>query len=323
MPLIDLPLEALQVYRPARFEPDDFDAFWAGTIETARGYDLDPVFTPIRSGLSLIDVSDVSFSGYGGQRIKGWLAMPAGSSHQLPCVLELPGYGGGRGLPHDLLLYAAAGYAHLFVDVRGQGSGWRSGDTPDPEGSGPQYPGFMTRGIDDPHSCYYRRVITDSVRAIDAARAHPRVDAARIAVAGESQGGGLAIAMAGLVSDLIGVAADVPFLCHFRRAMEVATIGPYLELAQYLKVHRDAVEKVLHTLSYVDSMNFAPRASCPALFSVALMDNVCPPSTVYATYHQYAGARELRVYPYNDHEGGQSYQAAARLAFLAGIFDGP
>jgi cephalosporin-C deacetylase len=320
MALTDLSLEALQAYRGARSEPDDFDAFWARTLETARGHDLNPVFTPVRSGLPLIDVSDVSFSGYGGQRIKAWLAMPAGGTEPLPCVVELPGYGGGRGLPHDLLLYAAAGYAHLFVDVRGQGSGWRSGDTPDLEGSGPQYPGFMTRGIDEPDTYYYRRVITDAVRAIGAARTHPRIDAARVAVAGESQGGGLAIAMAGLVPDLVGAAADVPFLCHFRRAMEVATAGPYLELVQYLKVQRQAVDTVLHTLSYVDSMNFAARAGCPALFSVALMDNVCPPSTVYAAYHHYGGACELRVYPYNEHEGGQSHQTAARLAFLARIF---
>jgi cephalosporin-C deacetylase len=323
MALTDLPIEALQAYRPARSEPSDFDSFWATTLEAARGHDLNPVFTPTHSGLSLIDVCDVSFSGYAGQPIKAWLAMPARASGQLPCVVEFPGYGGGRGLPHDLLLYAAAGYAHLFIDVRGQGSGWRIGDTPDLDGSGPQYPGFMTRGIDDPHTYYYRRAITDAVRAVDAARAHPRIDANRIAAAGESQGGGLALAVAGLVPDLVAVAADVPFLCHFRRAMEIATTGPYLELVQYLSVHRQAAESVLRTLSYVDAMNFAARARCPALFSVALMDSTCPPSTVYAAYHQYAGASELRVYPYNDHEGGQSHQAAARIAFLGSIFGKP
>jgi cephalosporin-C deacetylase len=102
--------------------------------------------------------------------------------------------------------------------------------------------------------------------------------------------------------------------------MEVATTGPYVELVQYLKVRREVVDNALRTLSYIDAMNFAARATCPALFSVALMDSTCPPSTVYAAYHQYAGDREMRVYPYNDHEGGQSYQAAARIAFLAGVF---
>ena len=40
-----------------------------------------------------------------------------------------------------------------------------------------------------------------------------------------------------------------------------------------------------------DGVDFAKRASVPALFSVALMDQVCPPSTVYAAYHGRAQAQ--------------------------------
>jgi cephalosporin-C deacetylase-like acetyl esterase len=45
------------------------------------------------------------------------------------------------------------------------------------------------------------------------------------------------------------------------------------------------------TLSYFDGVNFATRASAPALFSVGLMDWVCPRSTVYAAYQAYRGDR--------------------------------
>ena len=141
-------------------------------------------------------------------------------------MVEFPGYGGGRGLAHQVLLYAAAGYAHLFVDIRGQGSGWRSGDTPDPAGSEPHHPGFMTRGVLDPLTYYYRRVIVDAVRRSAAARSHPAIDPARVAVTGISQGGGLALAVAGLVPDLAGVCPDVPFLCDFRRGVDMASTGP-------------------------------------------------------------------------------------------------
>ena len=57
------------------------------------------------------------------------------------------------------------------MDTRGQGSAWSKGDTPDPESDGgnPQYPGFMTRGVLDPKTYYYRRVFTDAVRAVEAA----------------------------------------------------------------------------------------------------------------------------------------------------------
>ena len=94
----------------------------------------------------------------------------------------------------------------------------------------------------------------------------------------------------------------------------MATTGPYLELVNYLKVHRTKVTTVFDTLSYVDGVNFAARARCPALFSVALMDTTCPPSTVYAAYHHYAGPRQLEVYPFNGHEGGESFHTSGPTA---------
>jgi cephalosporin-C deacetylase len=299
--------------------PADFDEFWAGTLADAAGHDLGATFEPVDTGLKLVTVYDVTFRGYGGEPVKAWLTVPLGATAPLPCVVEYPGYGGGRGLPHDHLLYAAAGYAHLLMDLRGQGGGWRSGDTPDrePEGGNPQHPGFMTRGVLDPAKYYYRRLITDAVRAVAAARSHPSVDATRVAVTGVSQGGGLTLAVAALVSDVAAAASDVPFLCDFRRGAEVATTGPYLELAKYLAVNRHRVGTVFDTLSYFDGVNFAERASRPALLSVALMDTTCPPSTVYGAYHHYAGPRRIEVYEFNGHEGGESFQHAARLAFLA------
>ena len=47
-----------------------------------------------------------------------------------------------------------------------------------------------------------------------------------------------------------------------------------------------------------------------------LMDQVCPPSTVYAAYNAYAGPKEIRTYPFNDHEGGHAFQERAQLAWL-------
>ena len=321
MPLSDMTLPELEAYRPDRREPPDFDEFWATTLESARQHELAATFDLAESGLRAIDVYDVTFTGSGGDPVKAWLALPAGTREPLPCVVEFPGYGGGRGLAHDVLLYAAAGYAHLFVDVRGQGSGWRPGDTPDrePDGGNPQHPGFMTRGVLHPRTYYYRRVIADAVRAVEAARTHPLVDPTRIAVTGVSQGGGLTLAVAALVPDLVAALPDVPFLCDFQRATEIATTGPYLEVVNYLKVHRTQVAAVFDTLSYVDGVNFAARARCPAMFSVALMDTTSPPSTVYAARHHYAGPSQLEVYPFNGHEGGESFHTSARLRFLAEI----
>ena len=50
------------------------------------------------------------------------------------------------------------------------------------------------------------------------------------------------------------------------------------------------------------------------------MDQVCPPSTVYAAYNHWAGEKDIKVYPYNGHEGGQSYQMIEKLKFLKEVF---
>ena len=73
----------------------------------------------------------MSFSGFGGQTVHGWLNMPRQRSGTLPCMVEYIGYGGGPGLPRDWLLWSSAGYAHFIIDTRGQGSTWSKGDTPD------------------------------------------------------------------------------------------------------------------------------------------------------------------------------------------------
>lgn len=318
MALFDYPLEQLKSYLPPRVEPADFDAFWQGTLAEARRYPLDARFEPVDYGLRLVESFDVTFRGYGGQEIKGWLQLPRQRSGPLPCVIEYIGYGGGRGFPTDWLVWSNAGYAHLIMDTRGQGSAWSKGDTPDPEpdGANPHHPGFMTRGILKPETYYYRRVFTDAVRAVEAARAHPAIDANRIAATGGSQGGGIALAAAGLEPAIRVVMPDVPFLCHYRRGTEITDKHPYREIVNYCVVHRDQVDRVFATLAYFDGVNFAARCQARALFSVALMDDICPPSTVFAAYNHFAGPKDIRIWQFNNHEGGGAYQVVEKVKFL-------
>ena len=318
----DLSLPELKAFKPDRNEPQDFDAFWKTTLEKAREFPLEARFEPVDFSLSLVDTYDVTFKGYGGQPVKGWFLVPRGAEQPLPCVVEFIGYGGGRGFPIDWLLYPSAGYATFVMDTRGQGSSWQQGDTDDliPDGSSPHFPGFMTLGVLEPETYYYRRVFTDAVRAVEAARQHPMIDKDRVVVTGGSQGGGITLAVSGLVPDLAAVLPDVPFLCHFYRAVTMTDEDPYHEISRFLKVHRDKTETVFCTLSYFDGMQFAARAAAPALFSTGLMDATCPPSTVFAAFNHYAGSsKDIKVYPFNLHDGGGSHHDLEKLKFLKRI----
>jgi cephalosporin-C deacetylase len=320
MTQFDMPLDQLREYRPHVPEPADFDHFWAATLGEARAIGGDVTLEPIATQLPNVEIFDMTFPGFNGEPIKAWYSRPAGVAAELPVVVQFHGYGGGRGLAFEHTFWPSAGYAHVMMDNRGQGSSWgNGGDTPDPGPSGPSLPGFMTRGIEDPSTYYYRRLLTDAVRSIDAARGLPGVDASQTFVIGGSQGGAMVLAVAALADGLAGVAPDVPFLCHLDRAIYITDADPFGEVRRYLSIHRDNAEQALRTLSYFDGVNFAKRASAPALFSVGLFDEICPPSTVFAAFNWYGGVKDISVYDFNGHEGGAGHQGVKQWDFVRSL----
>ena len=77
------------------------------------------------------------------------------------------------------------------------------------------------------------------------------------------------------------------------------------------------IEQVFRTLSYFDGVNFAPRVRAHTLFSVGMMDTICPPSTVYAAYNRLKTKKLIKIYDYNNHEGGAQFQFLERMRFAA------
>jgi cephalosporin-C deacetylase len=47
------------------------------------------------------------------------------------------------------------------------------------------------------------------------------------------------------------------------------------------------------------------------------MDHTCPPSTVFAAYNHYAGPKAIEVYPFNDHEAGETVHEELKMRRLA------
>lgn len=349
MAQFDLPIEQLRDYRSAEVEPHDFDDRWRTTLEAARQHHVIISINEVDNGLAAVDCWDIRFAGFDGTPVAAWFSRPAGIPLcvELPVVVEYLGYGRGRGLPHERLLWVSAGYAHLLVDSRGQGGQYgNGGDTSDTVPAPPSAPGVVTRGILSHADHYYRRLITDAARGVDAARALPGIDPRTVIVAGNSQGGLLSLAAAGLVPDVAACLTSAPFLCHPERALRITEAAPWDELVQYLSVFRDAEAAVMRTLSYVDGVAFARRGRAPVHFATGLRDTVCPPSTVFAAFNSYgegknaavdthsAGSgsatpsassradlpsREIEVYPFNHHEGGDAVNTRRQLEWLRSL----
>ena len=303
MPWYDLPLERLREYRTSTLEPDGLDAWWAARLREARDLARPTTVTAHQRGLyAPFEVSDVEFSGGAGMRVRAWYIAPAGRTAS-SVVVKFIGYGGGRSVPAEHLLLPALGYPLLVMDSRGQGGRWSSGATADGIGTGPENSLVMTRGITTPEQYYYTRMFADAALAIDVARELTGNPDATVAVSGGSQGGALALAAAALRPDVVAVChADVPFLCDIQRAITLAPHAPYTEIPEFLAENVELVPRALDTLRYVDCALLARRITAATLVSVGLMDDICPPSTVFAAYNEVTAAdKEIAVYPYSGH----------------------
>lgn len=278
--------------------------------------------TPVHGLTDTVSIDDVTFTGAHGDPIRGWFTHPTNSPTR-GVVVEYLGYGRGRGKPFERLWWAAAGFAHLLMDTRGQGSQYGTGgDTPDPHGSSPHVPGFLTQGADAPKNLYYVRLILDAVAAVSAAEKLSGHNRHHVFLSGNSQGAGIALAVSGLLPGLGGVMANVPLLCDIEQSVESASDGPYLEARTYAATHRERVNALFDTLAHIDVVNLVPRSTTPALVSYGLADTLCPVAGVRAMVDAYGSDTghdvpvEVVEYRFNGHDGGDATQLEKQLRWL-------
>jgi cephalosporin-C deacetylase len=298
MPSIDMPLEALHRYKPSLYREDDFDTYWHSTVRKALAQPLNAELVPYDLPARGVVCYALRFDGFEGGRIAGWYLRPEGSA-KAPGLVHYHGYSGRGARPLDLLPIASQGIAVLSMDCRGQ-NGQSQDSLVTPEG---HHSGWMTKGVRDPQTYYYRHVYADAVRALEVLARRSEVDADRLAVTGASQGGGLTLAVAALTERALALAMpDIPFLCDFRRGIEITSSGPYPEIVSFLRAFPALRDRVIRTLSYCDCMNLAAWIRCRTIVCNCLCDDVCPPSTIFAAYHHMQCEKSMEVYPYHKHE---------------------
>ena len=288
--------------------PDDYRAFWDAALDEATRHPLDVRRAPVEAGLTTIDVFDVSFSGHAGRRVGAWLRLPRNRDGALAVVVHANGYGAGRLDAIDDLTWASAGYAHLTVNIHDQGGASS---------------GHLVEGIIEPERSYYRGVFVDCVRAVQVARELTEADPDRVAMIGNSQGGGIALGIGALVPGLRAILAQAPFLTDAPEALGLATAGPWLELRDYLAENPSHADRVARTLSYVDGVTSARHATAPGWLSSGLADPICPPATIRAATDAYAAEVSLTEWPGAGHEAGATADRRAALHVLRDVFTKP
>ncbi|OGS17806.1 MAG: hypothetical protein A3J83_07990 [Elusimicrobia bacterium RIFOXYA2_FULL_40_6] len=297
MPSFDMPLEELRKYKPKPTRKSDFSKFWETSLKELKKEPLNAIRKALPSFTDKVKIYEVRYQGFRGAKVTGRFFVP-NKKGKFPVILYLHGYNG----PYDArtfhMMWPLMDVALLEIHVRGQAGG----SVDNTEYSMGAFSGHMTKGINDKEEYYYRGVHLDSVRALDYLCKCEEIDSKRIGVVGGSQGGGMTLITCGLDPRPKVAIAEVPFLSHFDRAMEICGGGPYTELTNYICRYPKYEQQIHKTLTYFDTLNFADRIKCPTLLSVGLMDATCPSSTVFGVYNNLKCKKEIIVNPFSGHD---------------------
>jgi cephalosporin-C deacetylase len=290
--LAKIPLEAkegpLQVFGPK--EINDYNRTSAA---------LPPDYDPAGHKYETVESGKVDFAGPDGGRVYGWLAKPEGTG-PFPAMLVLPGAGfNARPRP---LEHARHGYVALDIQIHGQDVDLKEY---------PKLPGHYEQIVYEPAAdYYYHNVYLRCLQALNYLCSRPDVDPRRLVVVGGSQGGRLAIVLAGLDPRIAAAVPAIAWGANEPHSRWITHLNGYVPrkwppVVDPALVKSDGMaasgapprfpEPEDRCLAYYDPMNFAPDAHCPALFSAGLIDPVSPPSSVFAAFNRWAGMDKAMV----------------------------
>ncbi len=258
----------------------DFDAFWKIAMQELQGVDPQYKLTLQKEADNeKRDLYLVEMKSLGGLMVRGWYEVPKKPGKH-PAILKVPGYGG------------SARPENKFGDMVVLSFNIRShGDSDEAPGAPMD---MWLRGLDNEREYYYRGAYMDCIRAVDFLTSRPEVDHDRIAVWGGSQGGGLSLATAALDRRISFCMADVPWLCDW---VQYFKTSHWDEIDEWLAADPGRSWKsMLRTLSYFDTMNMTDRITCPVVMAIGLQDQVCPPSTSFASFNRIRTPKEYQVY---------------------------
>ncbi len=309
MPLtFDFPLEKLYTYQGMNPRPSDLDVYWDKALAEMHLLNPQTELVPAEFQVSFAECFHMYFTGVGGARIHAKLVRPKNARQPHPAVLMFHGYTGDSGDFSDKLSYVAAGYTVAALDCRGQGglsedSGGVSGNT--------QH-GHIIRGLDDalngqPEKLLYRQIFLDCAQMAKIVLEMPDVDAKRVGATGGSQGGALTVACIGLEPRIQRAAPVFPFLSDYKRVWDMDQAkDAYSELKEFFRhfdPRHEKEEAIFEKLGYIDIQFLAPRIKTNVLWTLGLMDTICPPSSQFAAYNKITSQKQMLMYPDFGHEG--------------------
>ncbi len=286
-------------FEPTRIEPTtkmpaDFEAFWdAQKKELARvPLDARVEHSPKHSD-DTVTCFKVTLAGIDGKRVHGWIAVPRGKG-PFPAILWVPA-AGVYGIEPDKG-FARMGALAMNLIIHDL----PVDETPEyyqKQADGPLRD-YRNIGMDDRQKSYFRQALLACIRAVDYMASRPDFNGKDLAVAGSSQGGGLAIMTAGADPRVTLLTSNVPGLCDHSGIAHGRISGwPYW----LRRVKGEEAARVLETSAYVDAVNFARKFKGKSLLGVGFLDTACPPTSAYAAFNMLPEPKTIIASPRMGH----------------------
>lgn len=267
--------------QPAEPAPSDFDAFWASKLRELEAVPMSPVVTPGESGVPDVEYATVRLDNVRGAHVYGQLARPVGGD-KLPALVIFQWAGGPYPLRKSWVTdRARQGWLVLNVEPH---------DVP---GDMPQafynaLPALIKRyhtiGQHSRDESYFLRMYLGDYRAVEYLAGRPDWDGRTMVVMGTSMGGQQSFATAGLNRRVTGLVVSVPAGADVTASLHGRGASyPFWDVAR---------PDVLATARYFDPANFAPGITARSLVAIGFIDEVAPPTGIWAVYNRIQGPKE-------------------------------
>lgn len=303
-------------------EPADFDEFWNSVKAELASVPMKELEKVKLNEHKNVNVYDIKISCAGEKPVSGYLCMPLNAkAKSCPAIVSF--HGAGVRSSGKLVNYAARGLIALDINAHGIVNGKPAKFYDDLrknyyyttlDAKRPTRYALWNRHDRDLY--YFKGMYMRLMRALEYVKSLPEWDGKHLIVTGGSQGGAQVLAACGLDKDVTFAKCAVPAQCDHSGCLGDRRSGwPALYKAVKGKPEDPAVAKCA---MYYDGAYFAKRIKCPIYFSTGFMDNVCPPTSVYAAYNNVpAGVKKaMQTTPTAGHSAPSSKSDKALNAYI-------
>ncbi len=266
---------------PSRPKPGDFDSYWDARKKAIDNHPWQVKLTPVDSKNEKVLLYDLEVAMPEGNPMRGYLAVPAGAKpHSLPAHVSYHG----AGVRSSSRPVGMAQQGMIALDINAHGIANGESDAFYKALNDGALKTYRYDGCEDRDKSYFRGMFERVYQSLRYVKSRPEWDGRTLIANGGSQGGGQALAAAGLDPAVTCCIAYVPALCDHGGIANGRESGwPRFQWSP-----GGVTPQKLAAADYIDAVNFVTRANPEAEFylSTGFIDLSCNPASVYAAYNR-------------------------------------